>query len=613
NQAIDKASRTLGMDPKDFQKTLRSWEGINNFMKFSMEQKFADNLGISYEKLAQYKNGFMELTVPREGLGNLGKEPGGLGDVSGLKADHREGGYEILKKQGYTPESFGGTQGHSEAAKIVGEMAHLKGGEPNSEEISRAHKADILSESGLNQAIAKAAKTLDMDGKDINNALSSWKGVSEFISLADTFKTGENAGMSAERLSQFKSDFAGAASNGGTRSLGELSAMTGDHRSIGYKNLQQHGLTGKDFGGREGYEQAAKIVGEMSAIKQEDLSPREISRFQKADMLTESGLNQVIDRATETVGINRKDMNRALGNWEGITKLADFAETQNKPVDLAAMDLANLSQSRQKFAEMVATAASTGKPGSDQGGRYGVAFTPDGKVELKTRRAGTDTKSGDFGAHGHETTSVDRITRDYQDVDKAGVLMSRGTAIDEKTAFEMARKGDPELVRMVTNPYLSDKEREAQIGVLSRTIGNAMSAFIDRKGVSHDYVRGSADLSVGVGGGIIFKASGEARGGVGGERMDRKTTDLRIQETDALIRDSLKTAREQKLGLTETREHLSNAIADKIEVVHLEARNNSPDKFGASAPGDLINKYIEKGQEGFSKSMLENPNYPGPR
>ena len=79
--------------------------------------------------------------------------------------------------------------------------------------------------------------------------------------------------------------------------------------------------------------------------------------------------------------------------------------------------------------------------------------------------------------NGHDATTVDRATRDYQDVEKAGVLMSRGTIIDDKTAFEMAKNGDPELVRMVTNPYLSDKERETQIGVLARTIGNAISAF----------------------------------------------------------------------------------------------------------------------------------------
>ncbi len=266
------------MNPKDFQKTLRTWGGINEFMKFSTEQKFADNLGVSYEKLAQYKHGFMELTVPESGLGQFALEPSGLGDLSGLKADHREAGYENLKKHGYTPESFGGSQGYSEAARIVGEMAHLKGEALSGDEISRAHQAGILSESGLKQAITNAAKTLDMDPKDLNKSLGAWKGVNEFMNFSEIQKSAESAGMSLEKLSQYKDNFA--------------------------------------------------------------------------------------NMAASTVG-------------------------------------------------------KSGNPGAGQGGRYRVAFTPEGDVEFKSRQWGTESQVGDRGFYGHDISTADNNTRDYQDVNKS--------------------------------------------------------------------------------------------------------------------------------------------------------------------------------------------------
>ncbi|MBI4594791.1 MAG: hypothetical protein HY730_00250 [Candidatus Tectomicrobia bacterium] len=209
NQAIDQASKTMGLDPKSFERVLKNWEGINEFQKFHMEQIFADRIGVSFPKLEAYKNSFMELSVPSGGLGQLGKEPNGLGDLSDIKADHRAEGYENLKKAGFDLENINNDSGaYSEAAKITGLMRHIKGEDLTQKELSMANSGGLFSESGLKQAIGKVSKAVGMEEKDLNNALNHWKCVSQFMELADSQGTMSRVwGLDLPSISEYKKNF----------------------------------------------------------------------------------------------------------------------------------------------------------------------------------------------------------------------------------------------------------------------------------------------------------------------------------------------------------------------------------------------------------------------
>ncbi len=219
--------------------------------------------------------------------------------------------------------------------------------------------------------------------------------------------------------------------------------------------------------------------------------------------------------------------------------------------------------------------------GHDKGGRFNLSMTPDGKV------VATEATRG----------SMDNT----YDVNK--LIISGGTEIDQGTAFQMALSGDSKLVGQVTNPYMGDKSKNAEIAALSSALGKSASQFMQRQGVSADFTRGDAHLSLGGGGGIAFGASGR----IGGERVDRKGTDLMTQQYGTLIRDALGEAKEKGLDMTDTRNLLSSRIENYTNAFYTEVQRHKPEDFGASAPLNAVKEAIG------SIKIVPSPYHPGNR
>lgn len=157
------------------------------------------------------------------------------------------------------------------------------------------------------------------------------------------------------------------------------------------------------------YSEAAKITGLMRHIKGEDLTQKELSMAGSGGLFTESGLKQAIGKVSKAVGMGEEDFNNALNHWKGVSQFMELADSQGTMTRVWGLDLPALSEYRKNFEKMAAEPAPE-KPGSDQGGKVSLALTPDGKGGLdivqQTRRAGTETKLGDFATSGHESINV---------------------------------------------------------------------------------------------------------------------------------------------------------------------------------------------------------------
>jgi hypothetical protein len=241
-------------------------------------------------------------------------------------------------------------------------------------------------------------------------------------------------------------------------------------------------------------------------------------------------------------------------------------------------------------------------------------------VNKETVRQGKDVRIGDDITIGdkREKIDIDRTVTDHTTKEEYGhskktydedvTIIDRGTKIGHDTAFQMAIKGDQALVRPVTNQFLSDKQHEAEILALSGTLGKAWGTFMQRQGVSADYAKGEAHLSVGAGGGLVFKAEAGAKGSVGGERWDKKTTDLMTQQADSLIRSTLTEAKQKGLDSNATRALLSSKIEDYSNVFYKEVQSHSPEKFGASSPGQAMTEMGKKVVN--SAGIVKSPYHP---
>lgn len=174
-------------------------------------------------------------------------------------------------------------------------------------------------------------------------------------------------------------------------------------------------------------------------------------------------------------------------------------------------------------------------------------------------------------------------------------IIGHGTKIDPNTAFQMALNGDLALVKPVTNPFLSDKLREAEIAALSSRLGRAAAELMNRLGISADFSRVNVHLSVGAKSGIILKALGGVTGELGGFREDSKTTNLMVQQYDTLIRNTLKEAQSKGLTVEQTRELLSSRIENYTNALYMEVQANAPEKFGFSSPGAALTELGKSG------------------
>ncbi|MDA8088847.1 MAG: conjugal transfer protein TraG N-terminal domain-containing protein [Nitrospiraceae bacterium] len=202
---------------------------------------------------------------------------------------------------------------------------------------------------------------------------------------------------------------------------------------------------------------------------------------------------------------------------------------------------------------------------------------------LTTVNKGLQEKSGTFVQTG---TDIEN-----KDVDKT--VISHGTIFDD-TAFQMALKGDHALVHQVTNPYLSGAAQDAEIAALVAPLAKGAEQFASRSGVSLDYTKGDAQLSVGAGGGVIFKANVGATGEVGGERADRWDTKLVAQQYEIVTRRALGEAKEKGFNRQQTDALLSERLQDYTMAFQKNVEANSPEKFGVSAVGAALKSAKEE-------------------
>nr|MDA8088076.1 hypothetical protein [Nitrospiraceae bacterium] len=202
---------------------------------------------------------------------------------------------------------------------------------------------------------------------------------------------------------------------------------------------------------------------------------------------------------------------------------------------------------------------------------------------LTTVNKGLQEKSGTFVQTG---TDIEN-----KDVDKT--VISHGTVFDD-TAFQMALKGDHSLVHQVTNPYLSGAARDAEIAAMAAPLAKAAEQFASRSGVSMDYTKGEAQLSIGAGGGLIFKANMGAKGTVGGQRIDEWRTKLIAQQYETVVRNALGAAKGKGLTRQQTDALLSERLQDYTIAFQKNVEANSSDKFGVSSVGAALKNAKDK-------------------
>ena len=213
---------------------------------------------------------------------------------------------------------------------------------------------------------------------------------------------------------------------------------------------------------------------------------------------------------------------------------------------------------------------------------------------LTSVNKGIQEKSGTFVQSGRDIEN--------KDVDKT--VISKGTVFDD-TAFQMALKGDHALVYQVTNPYLGGAAQDAEIAAMVAPLAKAAGQFAKRSGVSLDFTRANAQLSVGAGGGLIFKANMGATGEIGGQREDRKDTNLIAQQYEAIIRDDLSKAKEKGLSWKDANTLISEDLKGYTMAFQKNVEAANPDKFGASAPGTSLEKVLKS-----AKAKLDSTKVP---
>ncbi len=248
----------------------------------------------------------------------------------------------------------------------------------------------------------------------------------------------------------------------------------------------------------------------------------------------------------------------------------------------------------------------------ENGADLNITRDKDGNVVSMSAKAGGDTTWKDFslGQKGweHVTKALDKVQMGTRvetgdkaiDYDVNERQIGAGTIIDS-TAFQMALKGDHALVHQVTNPYLNGAAQDAEMAALVAPLAKAANEFAARDGVSFDYTRGEAQLSVGAGGGLIFKANMGASGSIGGQRTDQEKTNLIAQEYETIARRDIAKAREEGLSWKETENLLSNDLQAYTIAFQKNVEANSPIKYGVSSVGAAL--------EG-AKKKLDSANIP---
>lgn len=182
-------------------------------------------------------------------------------------------------------------------------------------------------------------------------------------------------------------------------------------------------------------------------------------------------------------------------------------------------------------------------------------------------------------------------------------MISDGTTIDEKRAFQMALKGNQAMLRSLTNQFLNDQEREAEFAALSSTLARGTADFMFQRGVSADAFSLSGGASLG------FRLLGSGIGGkteVSIRSTDEKTYNIMTQQYDATIRRAFREAKDKGLGAQGVRLHISDILRDYTNRIYKDVQNTSKWDVGATAP-------VKGGVEAFKKHAqiaAENPDTP---
>ncbi len=212
------------------------------------------------------------------------------------------------------------------------------------------------------------------------------------------------------------------------------------------------------------------------------------------------------------------------------------------------------------------------------GGKHGVFKSEHGAaVEWK------DTSRDDqYRKEDHLTQKISGV--DKQQVDNDVIRSNKGTEIATSTALQRVLNKDNSLVSGLTRAHTEEGKR-AQIAAIVSSLGAAIASFESRTGTSQDYTDAHAKMSVGMGtpGLSPIKASIDGNAGIGGQRVDKKDTNLVSQQLEQTLYKADKEASKQGLKGKEADNYVMDKLYGHVHNMAEEHIKNNPDKFGASA------------------------------
>jgi hypothetical protein len=337
--------------------------------------------------------------------------------------------------------------------------------------------------------------------------------------------------------------------------------------------------------------QYGRVMGAVSKAQQHGWNPETLREYMGA-MESVSAMGKAgAYKLLGDEGYRQTEQGRVLNEgakFEMLKMAASKAGFAGNDGAVSGQEMSNFLQAHQGNVGVVLNSAQAASVGHAQGGgQFMLSMNPKtGGILMSRAERGSLDKS-------YNLSTTEAGSKDMQ-YSVSNAVISRGTMIDSGTAFQMALKGDQSIVRPVTNQFLNDNQQSAEIAALSSALGGAASTFMQRQGVSADFARGEGHLSMGAGGGLIFKAEGGVRGSVGGERTDRKVTDLMVQQYDSLIRSTLEEASSTGLSTEGTRSLLSSRIEDYTNAFYKEVQSRNPESFGVTSPGNALTELGQK-------------------
>lgn len=501
-----------------------------------------------------------------------------------------------------------GIKDAKEAAAVGGMLAGQKG----FKDLMSFYKAkgaiglDGLIEAGAGKDTIQAAHTLNALGYMADHGMTA-KDFGGVQGMVNTAKAIGDIGAFQSQFQQAKEqNFAGDESD-----FMKTRAEADYAKGFASGQKMQH-FADKNYGGNmqnmfkaETGWQYGRVMGAVSKAQQQGWNPETLGDYMGA-MESVSAMGKAgAYKLLGDEGYRQSEQGRVLNEgakFEMLKMAASKAGFAGNDGTVSGQEMSNFLQAHQGNVGVVLNSTQAASVGHAQGGgQFMLSMNPKtGDILMSRAERGSLDK-----AYNLSTTEAGSKDMQYS---VSNAVISRGTMIDSGTAFQMALKGDQSIVRPVTNQFLNDNQQSAEIAALSSALGGAASTFMQRQGVSADFARGEGHLSMGAGGGLIFKAEGGVRGSVGGERTDRKVTDLMVQQYDSLIRSTLEEASATGLSTEGTRSLLSSRIEDYTNAFYKEVQSRNPESFGITSPGNAL---TEMGQKAIdSVGIVPSPYHP---